>query len=56
MLKTDPWGNKIPIMDIQRKEDADDFLRRHRDVIGQVLPINRQTLMFQWSWRRTANH
>lgn len=46
-MKDDPWGNKVPMMSISRKEDADKFLERNRSVITRVVevPIGKQSII-----------
>lgn len=46
-MKDDPWGNKIPMMSISRKEDSDEFLKRNQSLITRVVevPRNKQSLI-----------
>lgn len=46
-FKDDPWGNKIPVMCIAGKHEADEFLKRNRSQITRVVevPRNKQSLI-----------
>ena len=46
-FKDDLWGNKVPVMSIGDKHDADKYLERHRSLITRVLevPRNKQTII-----------
>lgn len=39
--KDDPWGNKVPLMDVVGKDAADNFLRENRHVITRVVDVPR---------------
>lgn len=39
--KDDPWGNKVPLMDVVGKDAADNYLRENRHVITRVVDVPR---------------
>lgn len=49
MMKTDPWGNEIPMMDLARKKDADEFWKRHRNMTMRMVgaPRCKQSAILQ---------
>ena len=45
MYKDDPWGNKIPVMVISGKRNADAFLERNKGVITKIVRVPRNVQM-----------
>ena len=39
--KDDPWGNKVPLMSIARESVATDFIKKHKNVVTQVVNVPR---------------
>lgn len=40
-MKDNPWGNKIPVMSIGDKRDADEYLKQHRALITRIVEVPR---------------
>jgi hypothetical protein len=47
ILKEDPWRNKVPLMSVSYKKDADEFVRNTSEQVEQVvrIPHTRATLI-----------
>lgn len=41
IFKNDMWGNKVPIMTVSRKDDADAFVERNRHIVTRVTEVPR---------------
>lgn len=37
MMKSDLWGNQVPVMDLSSHKDADEFWRKHRDMTMRMI-------------------